>query len=188
METQVQIDFRDCDHREDYRERIEELVTELEDRYGRITACRVSVRGPAGRHRTGGPYEIGIHLELPDGRRVDAGRAPHLDTRYGDPWFAINDTFKRARRQLQDNVRRMQGATKVHEEAPVGVVRMIKHKEGFGFLDSSDGREIYFHRNAVLNDGFAKLEVGDEVTFAETMGDNGPQASTVRITGGHGRH
>ncbi len=71
------------------------------------------MQGPSGHHKTGGPFEVGVHLELPDGHRVDAGRAPDKDERYGDPWFAISDAFKRARRKLQDNVRRMQGHVKI---------------------------------------------------------------------------
>jgi cold shock CspA family protein len=56
----------------------------------------------------------------------------------------------------------------------------------FGFLETGDGQEIYFHRNSVLNDGFAKLGVGSRVTFAEEQGDKGPQATTVKPTGKHG--
>jgi cold shock CspA family protein len=52
--------------------------------------------------------------------------------------------------------------------------------EGYGFIEASDGREIYFHRNSVLGDGFDDLEVGATVTFNEEQGERGPQASTVR--------
>jgi cold shock CspA family protein len=58
--------------------------------------------------------------------------------------------------------------------------------DGFGILRTSDGREIYFHRNSVLNDAFSRLQVGTRVTFAEAPGENGPQASTVRLFGKHG--
>jgi cold shock CspA family protein len=44
-----------------------------------------------------------------------------------------------------------------------------------------DGREIYFHKNSVLDDKFKTLEVGTEVRFAESNGDKGPQASTVVV-------
>ncbi len=55
----------------------------------------------------------------------------------------------------------------------------------FGFLETADGREIYFHRNSVLNGGFARLAVGSRVTFAEELGEKGAQASTVRLLGKH---
>lgn len=80
----------------------------------------------------------------------------------------------------------MQGNVKVHEPAPLGEVVAIDRDGGFGFLRTPDGREIYFHGNSVLAGGFAKLEVGMRVTFAEEDGEKGPQASTVRIAGKHG--
>ena len=56
----------------------------------------------------------------------------------------------------------------------------------FGLLESSDGQEIYFHRNSVLDDAFPHLAVGTRVTFAEELGEKGPQASTVKVLGKHG--
>ena len=53
--------------------------------------------------------------------------------------------------------------------------------EDSGFIETADGREIYFHRNAVLNGGFARLSVGSEVRFVEEEGEKGAQASTVRL-------
>ena len=37
----------------------------------------------------------------------------------------------------------------------------------YGFIATSDGREIYFHRNSVIDDAFDRLSVGSEVRFAE---------------------
>jgi cold shock CspA family protein len=185
METPVSIDFQRCEETGRFRARIEDRIAMLETRFGRITACRVIMRGPSGHHRTGGPYEIGIHLELPGGHQVDVGRAPHQDERYGDPIFAINDAFKRARRMLQDNVRLMQGQVKQHEERPVAKVRMLKPEDDYGFLETSDGQEVYFHRNSVLNGGFDSLKPGARVSFTEEMGEKGLQASTVRMLQGH---
>jgi cold shock CspA family protein len=61
-------------------------------------------------------------------------------------------------------------------------VRLLD-EEGYGFISADDGREIYFHRNAVLDNGFATLRPGAEVHFAEEEGENGPQASSVRAFG-----
>jgi cold shock CspA family protein len=53
--------------------------------------------------------------------------------------------------------------------------------EGYGFLTTDDGREVYFHKDSVLNQGFQRLKLGARVIFAEEQGDKGPQASTVKI-------
>jgi cold shock CspA family protein len=59
----------------------------------------------------------------------------------------------------------------------------LPHRHRGGFLESDDGREIYFHRNSVLDGAFPRLEIGAQVSFAEEAGDKGPQASTVRPPG-----
>lgn len=185
METPVQIDFRNSDNVEAFRVRIEEQIARLEERYDRIRACRIFMRGPGGHHRTGGAFEVTTHLELPNGRQVDIGRTPDVDERYGDPHFAINNAFKRARRILQNNVGRMQGQKKLHETTPTATVQMLRPEEGFGFLETSDGREIYFHRNCILSGGFDRLTAGASVVFAEEPANEGPQASTVKLAGKH---
>jgi len=115
METPLQIDLQGIDARPDIRAKIDKHVAQLEERSGRITAGRVVVKAPSGHQRTGGLYEITIHLSLPEGREVNIGRTPQNDERYADIDYALNDAFKRARRQLQDEVRKMQGQVKHHK-------------------------------------------------------------------------
>ena len=54
-----------------------------------------------------------------------------------------------------------------------------------GFIETADGREIYFHRNAVLDGAYRRLRGGSEVRFVEVEGAKGAQASTVRLIGKH---
>ena len=186
METPVEIDFLGGKPPEAVRQSIKSHVAALEKRFGRITACRVAIEGPSGRHRTGGLHQVRIHLALPDGKTVDIDHVANDDERLADAGFAVNDAFKRARRRLQDQVRRMQREVKTHEPEPLGTVVSIDQAGDFGFLEAPDGREIYFHRNSVLNDAFANLQVGTRVAFFEEAGDKGPQASTVKVAGKHG--
>jgi len=183
METQPKIDFQGVEPSSDRQAKIMRLIERLEERYGRATACRVVVKGPGGRHQTGGLYEINLHLVLPDKREVAIERTPQLDERFQDFDFALNDTFKRARRRLQDQVRRMRGKVKHHESPPTGVVRRMMAEEGYGFIEGPDGREIYFHRNSVEDPGFDALKPGARVRYREEDGKEGPQASRVTPLG-----
>lgn len=186
MQTPIQIDFQGMQTRPELRADIEKNVAELESRFGRITACRVVLKAPGERHHTGGHYEINIRLALPNGREVNVDRTPKADERHSDATFAIADAFKRARRQLQDQSRRMDGRVKQHEEQPIGTVANLAADGEFGFLKAADGHEIYFHRNSVLDGAFDRLTVGTRVLYAEEMGEKGPQASTVKLLGKHG--
>lgn len=186
MEVPVQIDFQGMHADEAVRGTMLKQVAVLEQRFGRITSCRVVIKAPSERHRTGGLYEVNIRLSLPQGREVDIGRTAVEDPRHADLAFAINDAFKRARRRLSDHSRRMRGHVKVHEPQPTATVSRIDAAGEFGFMETSDGREIYFHRNSLLNGDFAKLSPGVRVTFCEEAGEKGPQASTVKLLGKHG--
>jgi len=106
MQTPVEIDFQGMSGTPEVHASIEKHVAELEQRYGRVTACRVVLKGPGGHHRTGGLYEVNVRLALPNGREVNVGRTAQADERQAGLSFAINDAFKHARRRLQDHVRR----------------------------------------------------------------------------------
>ena len=187
MQTPIEIDFQGMAATPKVHDAVTNRVARLEQRYGRLTACRVVLKGPSGHHRTSGLYEVNIHLALPNGREVNVARTAPADERYSDLSFAINDAFKRARRRSQDHARRLQGQVKHHEGQPIGTVTSIDTSGEFGFLECSDGREIYFHRNSVLDGGFSQLAVGSRVVFAEEMGEKGPQASTIKLLGKHGQ-
>ena len=186
MQTPVEIEFQDMTASPEVEEQVADHVKKLEKRYGRITAGRIVIKGPGDRHQTGGLYDINIRLALPDGREVNIGRTPKADERHSDLAFAINDAFKRARRRLQDNTRLMEGRVKSHEEQPIGTVVRLDPAGEFGFLQSGDGAEIYFHRNSLLDGEFSELAVGTRVTFADEIGEKGPQATTVKLLGKHG--
>lgn len=186
METPVQIDFQGMKASERTRDSIKAHIADLEQRFGRVTACRVVLKGAGGHHQTGGLFEVNIRVALPNGREVNVGRTAKADERQSDLSFAINDAFHRARRRLQDHVRRLQGQVKTHNGEPLGTVSEINPIEGFGILQTPEGREIYFHHNSVLNNAFSRLKVGTRVTYHEEMGDKGPQASTVKLAGKHG--
>ncbi len=64
---------------------------------------------------------------------------------------------------------------------------MIDRDAGFGFIETADGQEVYFHRHSVADGDFDRLEVGSEVrvAIAERESERGPQASTVHPIGKH---
>jgi cold shock CspA family protein/ribosome-associated translation inhibitor RaiA len=196
----LQITFRNMKSSPTVEEWIREEAHKLETFYNSIMGCRVAVEVPH-RHRVKGSlYHIRIDLTLPGGELVIKREASlsdrarrggerairkHLEveTPHKNLRLAINDAFKAAGRRLQDYARRQRGNVKTHEPPSLARVRKIFPEEGYGFLVTPDGREVYFHKDSVLNRTFRKLKVGAEVSFVEEDGEKGLQASTVRITG-----
>jgi ribosome-associated translation inhibitor RaiA/cold shock CspA family protein len=186
MQTPLQITFQGLDPSPAIEARIREKVDKLERFHDRITTCQVVVERPPAHSNKGGIYEVRIHLGVPGGH-IDVTREPGLNHAHEDIGVALRDAFARATRLLEDHVRKQRGDVKRHDVPPHGrVIRMFPGQDG-GFLESSEGLQVYFHRNAVVDGSYDDLNVGDEVRFvlAPEPGDEGPQASTVHPVGKH---
>lgn len=150
----------------------------MERLYDRITSCRIAVERESLHHNEGGPYRVRLDITVPGSELIADKEAEDLN-------IAIRDAFQAAERQVDEFSQRRRGDVKTQVGPPEGRVVRIFPEQDFGFLESGDGREVYFHRNAVL-EGFEKLEVGNRVRFAEEQGIEGPQASTVSLIGKEG--
>lgn len=177
MQLPLQVTLRDISPSEAIEAYIRERAAKLEQFYDRIISCRVVVEAPVRHHRKGGPYKVRIDLTVPGDELVVDRQVDE------DLYVAIRDAFHAARRKLEDYARRQRGAVKVHEASPHARVAKLFPEEGYGFLETPDGREVYFHRNSVIGSGFDRLEIGTEVRFAEESGEQGPQATAVIIVG-----
>jgi cold shock CspA family protein/ribosome-associated translation inhibitor RaiA len=205
MEIPLQITFRNMPPSPAIEENIREKAMKLDSYCDRIMACRVVVEAPHRHHHKGKAYQVRIDLTVPGGELV-INRAPkrlsatklvepevaekdlaesHEPSKHAaheDVYVTIRDAFNSAARKLQDYSRKRRGKVKVHGPAPLARVTKLFPEEAYGFLETPDGREIYFHKNSVLQPGFEQLEVGAEVHFAEEIGEKGPQATTVRLS------
>jgi cold shock CspA family protein len=186
MQVPVTIAFDGVPESDAVQRAILEHARALERYYDRITSCRVVVARPQHRHRQGDLYTVRIDLTVP-GDEVVVNRERRFDHAHEDVYVAIRDAFHAARRGLEDAVRRMRGAVKHHEPSVTGRVARVFPEEGYGFITTDDGREVYFHRNAVVGGRFERVRVGDAVRLEVEAGERGPQASTVRVLHPHRR-
>lgn len=182
MELPLQVTFRNIPPSEALEAKIHEKVDKLEKFYDRLIGCRVAIEAPH-RHHKGNLYHIRIDLTVPGGELV-VNRTPPAHQAHEDIYVAVRDAFDDAKRELQDYARRQRGDVKTHEVAqPQGRVAKFFPDEGYGFIETLDGYEVYFHQHSVLDNAFDELEVGSEVSFVEEEGERGPQASTVKLMG-----
>lgn len=181
MQTAAQIVFHGFEPSESLQLLIDHRLAQLERYHPRITTARVVIELPHRHHHVGNTWHVKLVVDLP-GTEIVVNRETEKGERHKDPGAAVRDAFDAARRQLLDHVRRNDhGHSPVHEAPPAG--RVIAVGGDHGFLATADGRQLYFHANAVLGHRFDELTPGTEVTFAEEEGIEGPQASTVRVRG-----
>ncbi len=184
MHLPLQITFRHMEHSPALEARIQQLANRL-DRYRQeITSCRVVIEAPHKHQHQGSLYTVHLDITLP-GREIAVSRDQHGNHAHEDAHVALRDAFLAAGRQLEQRVQKQRGQVKEHAAAPHGRIRELYPMLDYGRIEASDGRDIYFHRNAVVDVDFDQLDIGMPVHFAEERGDQGIQASTVHVEGRH---
>jgi cold shock CspA family protein/ribosome-associated translation inhibitor RaiA len=180
MQVPLEIAFRDTEHSENIKAEVEREARRLDKFYDRITSCRVTIIGPNKHHRYGVPFKIDIRIALPEHKDIIVSKT-HDDVKEHEyVAVAIKDAFAAAQRQIEEAVREMRGDVKSHAKEDHGPVTKFLAEQDYGFIATPDGREIYFHRNSVLDGAFDHLRVGAEVRFVAEVGERGVQATTVR--------
>ena len=180
MQIPLQITFRNIDSSDSVEARVRERLDRLTRFKDRITSCRVAIEAVR-RQKLAKLFKVRVDISYPGGE-IAVSREHHDAQSHEGIYIAINEAFEAARRQLADKAERQAGIVKSHEVPTHGIVDRLFPHEGYGFVRMPDGQEVYVHRNAVVDDGFAGLEVGHKVRceVAEGEGIKGAQASTVR--------
>ena len=65
-----------------------------------------------------------------------------------------------------------------------GTIKRVVRDRGFGFIRSSDGQEVFFHRNGLQQMDFDSLKEGTSVEFEVEQSEKGPRATNVRPSTG----
>jgi cold shock CspA family protein len=179
-EVPLQLVFRGMGHSDAVDGHVRRRYEKLGRFFDRIVSCRTAVEMPHQHHRHGKRYRVRIELTVP-GKDLVVSRNASPELHQEDAHATVDDAFDNAERLLEDYARKVRGDVKRQNAAPHGVVSKLFPDEGYGFLQSGDGEEVYFHRNSVLDDHFDELRIGSEVLYTEELGEKGPQASTVRL-------
>jgi cold shock CspA family protein/ribosome-associated translation inhibitor RaiA len=183
MQIPLQISFENAEPSEALRAAFRHEVDRLEKYQHHIIGCRVAVVSPSTKHRHGSVYRINIWVTIPPHENIVVSHQPSDNPSHVHVEVAIKDAFAAARHQIEALGQRATGKVKLHEVEAHG--RVSKIFADYGFITTSDGHEIYFHRNSVIDSAFDRLSAGSEVRFAEEFGEKGARASTVHLIGKH---
>lgn len=173
MKIPLQISSRNLSLSDAAMETIKQKAEKLETFCSQVMSCRVMVEAPH-RHKSHGMlYNVRLDITVP-GSELVVRREPNEDL-----YVAIRDAFDAARKQLTNFSRRRKGEVKKHVAVPTGRVTSVSPVLGYGFLETDDGREVYFSTNSMVDGDLDSLEIGTEVRYSEKQGFDGPQASSV---------
>jgi len=62
-----------------------------------------------------------------------------------------------------------------------GKIKKLVRDRGFGFISDTDGREVFFHQNALVEVKFEALNEDQAVSYDVEKSDKGLRAVNVRL-------
>ena len=175
---ELQVEARNLEMRKVWQDKIDEETSRLERHHaGFINHLRLTIEGTA-HHKEGG-YELRVVASIPNDTVVVKRKGEKVVP-------IVVDAFNTLGMQLKELQRKRRQSFKVPPEAArgtgsEGIVKTIYPYESYGFIVTSQGREIYFHENSLKDITMNQLSEGDDVKFGEAEGDKGPCAAWVRV-------
>jgi ribosomal subunit interface protein len=171
MTLPVEITIRDIENTVTIDARIRRKVQKLSIFYDRIIRCRVAVNALQKNQHQGKLYNVHIEVVIPG--KILIVNHPKNENLY----IAIRDSFKAMERQLEDFVQKQRGERKNHHLQLTG--RVVRLFPDYGFIETSEGEEYYFHETHVMQPEFIELNVGMIVRFIGDVAGDGLQAYQV---------
>ena len=110
MQIPLQITIRDVAHSDELEQHIRDKAKKLDEFFGHITSCHVTVEMPHKHHHQGKQFNVRINISVPSHPEIVVNHDHHEDV-----YVALRDAFDAARRQLEDYVRKLRGDVKTHE-------------------------------------------------------------------------
>ncbi|MDO4499856.1 MAG: cold shock domain-containing protein [Erysipelotrichaceae bacterium] len=60
-----------------------------------------------------------------------------------------------------------------------GIVKRFNKTHGYGFIETEDGRDAFFHYSQIVMEGYKYVDEGSEVEFTVYDSERGLQAQNV---------
>jgi ribosome-associated translation inhibitor RaiA/cold shock CspA family protein len=184
MEVPPEIAFRGVQASEALKDRIHEGIQDLEEVYDRLVSCRVMVEDTTPARHSGKLFRVRIEVGIPH-QSVVVDHRPQEGEGARDPQGVVRGAFDVARRRLKDLKTKPRKDGEGTLPAVNGrVADLLTDDAGirYGFLEVSDGREVYFEEGALNGLSYDELEIGAEVRFQRALppgGTGDPRANVV---------
>lgn len=149
-------------------------LSDLADGHGDLTDLWIDV-AKGSRHHRRGDKRVTIRCLARRASVVGVGSDAEVGLALRSALGKIEREIARLRSRRLEH-RRKEAARPPH----VGIVDRLFPEEGYGFVLTDGGEQVYFHRNSLTPDlDFDLLEEGEQVALNYYAADSGSQASIV---------
>lgn len=118
-------------------------------------------------------------------KNIIANRGHREELEDGHPLVVVPKTTRATQRQIENAARESRCQIKCHEHREHGLVARFLADGDCRLLETHNGWEICFRRNAVLNDCLDAVAFGSAIRTVELASRNCPQAGTMRPSCNH---
>jgi cold shock CspA family protein/ribosome-associated translation inhibitor RaiA len=184
MQEPLQIAFHNMESSPALEQRVRELFGKLERYSHDIVSARIVLEA-SHRQPHKGSLGISVNIGLP-GRDIVVKREQRLHEADNHNIWVLTEAFDAAGRQVEEYSRMRRHDVKAHEAGRrYSRVARLYPEQDYGFIETPEGQNVYFHRAVVRGDHFDALAIGSEVvyTLADQEGSMGPMASSVQLLG-----
>ncbi|MFP4376014.1 MAG: HPF/RaiA family ribosome-associated protein [Spirochaetales bacterium] len=182
MQIPLEVSFRDVEHTDQLDQLIEYQASRLDKFHSHIMGCHIAVEKPQEHVSSGRPWRVRLDITVPRSNEVVVVKDSGKGDMHEPLEAVIRDAFDTAERNLKSLKEQQRNEVKANAmDQAVGIVSKILHEEGYGFVKDPSEQDIYFHKNAVLESDFDRIEEGTAVWYVAEVGDDGLQATSVRI-------
>jgi ribosomal subunit interface protein len=116
---QLQVTFRNMGSSAALEQRIRKLVERLEHFSSQIVRCQVVVQAPHHQHHEQGAlFDFQVDITVP-GKNIVIGHTHTKNPAHTNPYVALRDAFRAARRQLQEYERIRRQDVKSHSRPQI---------------------------------------------------------------------
>ena len=174
---ELQIEGRNVELRKSWHDKIEEERERLSRHHpGLVHNLRVTVENTSS-HKSGG-FEVRVIAGVPNDTVVVKRKGEAVKPLLVEAFDTLGMQLKELQRKRRQTVKEPEAGGIAR--GATGTIKSLFPFESYGFIATPEGREIYFHENALKDVTMAQLGEGIEVRFGEAEGDKGPQASWVK--------
>jgi cold shock CspA family protein len=182
MHVPLTMTFRNVRKSADLETLIWKQARKLERVCPHLVSCRIAVEKPQAHQKSGNPFRVRLDVTVPPAHELVTVRNAGEGDLHEQLPTVVRRAFDAMQRQVKKLVEKQRGEVKIHPAQELaGVVIRLFRDQGYGFIKSLGGRDIYFHKDSLAAAEFDRLEIGTGVQWNEEEGEKGPQASFVKI-------
>jgi len=176
---ELKVEARNVDMQKSWQEKIEEEREKLIRHYANfVLHLRVSIEATPG-YKEGG-YEVRLVATVPNDIVVVKRWGEKVHSVLVEAFDVLGLRLKEIVRKRQNNHKVAKHAGSLPGLKTSGRIRKLFPEEAYGFIETPDDQEIFFHASSLKDITMDDLDEGDEVLFMIEEGNKGPQAAWVK--------